>query len=141
MRGFAKVTVQSLHRNKNGDHGLWKEIAEEVRKDDDGLFKVIGGHMLCFHTLQRFASVLNHYKLSIFFFIHLESTHKFLWYHRMVKFKSEQKSWWLEVIKYMHMNHKSIKLVYWCIMFIINSSWFSNLCVPQACNTSACSSL
>ncbi|KAL2557266.1 Heat shock protein DnaJ with tetratricopeptide repeat [Forsythia ovata] len=33
---------QSLPRNENGDDGLWKEIAEEVHKDADRLFKMIG---------------------------------------------------------------------------------------------------
>ncbi|CAA3014432.1 probable cytoplasmic aconitate hydratase isoform X4 [Olea europaea subsp. europaea] len=32
---------QSLPRNENGDDGLWKEIAEEVHKDADRLFKMI----------------------------------------------------------------------------------------------------
>ncbi|CAN4119849.1 unnamed protein product [Withania somnifera] len=33
---------QSLARNDNADDGLWKEIAEEVHKDADRLFKMIG---------------------------------------------------------------------------------------------------
>ncbi|XP_059315308.1 uncharacterized protein LOC132065786 [Lycium ferocissimum] len=33
---------QSLARNDNADDGLWKEIAEEVHKDADKLFKMIG---------------------------------------------------------------------------------------------------
>lgn len=33
---------QSLARNDNVDDGLWKEIAEEVHKDADRLFKMIG---------------------------------------------------------------------------------------------------
>lgn len=33
---------QSLARNDNADDGLWKEIAEEVHKDTDRLFKMIG---------------------------------------------------------------------------------------------------
>ncbi|CAI9768623.1 unnamed protein product [Fraxinus pennsylvanica] len=33
---------QSLPRSENGDDGLWKEIAEEVHKDLDRLFKMIG---------------------------------------------------------------------------------------------------
>lgn len=34
--------AQSLARNENGDEGLWKEIAAEVHKDADRLFKMIG---------------------------------------------------------------------------------------------------
>lgn len=33
---------QSLARNENPEDGIWKEIAEEVRKDADRLFKMIG---------------------------------------------------------------------------------------------------
>jgi DnaJ family protein C protein 7 len=33
---------QTLARSENGDDGLWKEIAEEVHKDADRLFKMIG---------------------------------------------------------------------------------------------------
>ncbi|KAI3461136.1 hypothetical protein Pfo_017799 [Paulownia fortunei] len=33
---------QSLVRNENPDDGMWKEIAEEVHKDADRLFKMIG---------------------------------------------------------------------------------------------------
>ncbi|KAK4356500.1 hypothetical protein RND71_025471 [Anisodus tanguticus] len=33
---------QSLARNDNADDGLWREIAEEVHKDADRLFKMIG---------------------------------------------------------------------------------------------------
>lgn len=31
-----------MARSDNGDDGLWKEIAEEVYKDADRLFKMIG---------------------------------------------------------------------------------------------------
>lgn len=31
-----------MARSDNGDDGLWKEIGEEVHKDADKLFKVIG---------------------------------------------------------------------------------------------------
>ncbi|XP_027079998.2 uncharacterized protein [Coffea arabica] len=34
--------AQSLARSENGDEGMWKEIAEEVHKDADRLFKMIG---------------------------------------------------------------------------------------------------
>ncbi|KAK3029324.1 hypothetical protein RJ639_038422 [Escallonia herrerae] len=33
---------QSLVRSENGDEGLWKDIAEEVQKETDRLFKMIG---------------------------------------------------------------------------------------------------
>lgn len=33
---------QSLARNENGDDALWKQIAEDARKDADRLFKMIG---------------------------------------------------------------------------------------------------
>uniref|UniRef100_A0A7C8Z3L6 J domain-containing protein n=1 Tax=Opuntia streptacantha TaxID=393608 RepID=A0A7C8Z3L6_OPUST len=33
---------QSLARSEGGDDGLWKEVAEEVYKDADRLFKMIG---------------------------------------------------------------------------------------------------
>lgn len=29
-------------RGDNGDDGMWKDIAEEVRRDADRLFKIIG---------------------------------------------------------------------------------------------------
>lgn len=33
---------QSLTRNETKDERLWKEIGEEVRRDTDKLFKMIG---------------------------------------------------------------------------------------------------
>lgn len=35
-------TGQSLAKSENGDGGFWKEIAEEVHRDADKLFKMIG---------------------------------------------------------------------------------------------------
>lgn len=34
--------AQSVVRSDDGDDGLWKEIAENVHKDVDRLFKMIG---------------------------------------------------------------------------------------------------
>lgn len=31
-----------MPRSENGDDGLWKEVADEVHKDADRLFKMIG---------------------------------------------------------------------------------------------------
>ncbi|KAK6925573.1 DnaJ domain [Dillenia turbinata] len=42
LRHHPDKAGQSLARNENGDDGIWKEIAEEVHKDTDKLFKMIG---------------------------------------------------------------------------------------------------
>ncbi|GAV65042.1 DnaJ domain-containing protein/TPR_1 domain-containing protein/TPR_11 domain-containing protein [Cephalotus follicularis] len=42
LRHHPDKAGQSLARSDNGDDGLWKEIGEEVHKDADRLFKVIG---------------------------------------------------------------------------------------------------
>ncbi|XP_043725168.1 uncharacterized protein LOC122671794 isoform X2 [Telopea speciosissima] len=42
LRHHPDKAGQFLARTENGDDGLWKEIAEEVHKDADRLFKMIG---------------------------------------------------------------------------------------------------
>ncbi|CAK9187685.1 unnamed protein product [Ilex paraguariensis] len=42
LRHHPDKAGQSLARSENGDDGLWKQIAEEVHKDADRLFKMIG---------------------------------------------------------------------------------------------------
>ncbi|CAI0450204.1 unnamed protein product [Linum tenue] len=42
LRHHPDKAGQSLARGENGDDGLWKEIGEEVHKDADRLFKMIG---------------------------------------------------------------------------------------------------
>ncbi|KAF8403744.1 hypothetical protein HHK36_011848 [Tetracentron sinense] len=42
LRHHPDKAGQFVARNENGDDGLWKEIAEEVYKDVDKLFKMIG---------------------------------------------------------------------------------------------------
>ncbi|KAK6937187.1 DnaJ domain, partial [Dillenia turbinata] len=42
LRHHPDKSGQSLARNENGDDGIWKKIAEEVHKDADKLFKMIG---------------------------------------------------------------------------------------------------
>ncbi|XP_024984778.1 uncharacterized protein LOC112520616 isoform X2 [Cynara cardunculus var. scolymus] len=42
LRHHPDKAAQSLGRNDDGDDGLWKEIAENVHKDADRLFKMIG---------------------------------------------------------------------------------------------------
>uniref|UniRef100_A0A5B7BJ91 J domain-containing protein n=1 Tax=Davidia involucrata TaxID=16924 RepID=A0A5B7BJ91_DAVIN len=42
LRHHPDKAAQSLARSENGDDGLWKEVAKEVHKDADRLFKMIG---------------------------------------------------------------------------------------------------
>ncbi|WJZ89707.1 hypothetical protein VitviT2T_008905 [Vitis vinifera] len=42
LRHHPDKTGQSLAKSENGDGGFWKEIAEEVHRDADKLFKMIG---------------------------------------------------------------------------------------------------
>ncbi|KAF5196163.1 Heat shock protein dnaj with tetratricopeptide repeat-containing protein, partial [Thalictrum thalictroides] len=42
LRHHPDKVGQVLPRSENGDDGVWKEIAEEVHKDADRLFKMIG---------------------------------------------------------------------------------------------------
>ncbi|KAI4386238.1 hypothetical protein MLD38_004185 [Melastoma candidum] len=42
LRHHPDKATQFLSRNKNGDDKIWKAIAEEVKKDADRLFKMIG---------------------------------------------------------------------------------------------------
>ncbi|KAA8549812.1 hypothetical protein F0562_001496 [Nyssa sinensis] len=42
LRHHPDKAGQSLARSENGDDGIWKEVAEEVHKDADRLFKMIG---------------------------------------------------------------------------------------------------
>ncbi|KAK1294230.1 Chaperone protein dnaJ 39 [Acorus calamus] len=42
LRHHPDKACQFLPRSENGDDGLWKEVASEVHKDADRLFKIIG---------------------------------------------------------------------------------------------------
>ncbi|KAF7827333.1 DnaJ-like subfamily C member 7 [Senna tora] len=42
LRHHPDKAGQSLARSDNGDDGMWKDISEEVRRDADRLFKIIG---------------------------------------------------------------------------------------------------